>query len=327
MNSVHCFLRRGLAFSLLLRSHCHQGAARAGLWGRPLLQGRCFTLLELLVVIAIIAILAALLLPAVGKAREQGNMTYCQNGMRQYCLAMVIYNADNDDYFTPLAVLRPPEHPGYRKQFAEFLFPGGDDYIGPVRDRSRSRIMQCPSWYGNGPFYMSGPVMVNGVRESGYYLYSYNYNTYLANDRDPVKGYLSTAIPKKVCRVKSPSETIMFGETGYWVSPLSETEGVKGSVMMFGPWRNHEGAYTSGVGTVYLRHQNGSSTHVAWVDGHVSRVWRGGSDYIAVPAVTPYSKGQYVGATGAFNDMRISNIVRAGITDYQAHGDDLYDLE
>lgn len=57
---------------------------------------RGFTLIELLVVIAVIAVLMAILMPALNRAREQGKRTVCMNRLKQLTLAWIMYADDND---------------------------------------------------------------------------------------------------------------------------------------------------------------------------------------------------------------------------------------
>ena len=67
----------------------------AGGSGSPSVKARAFTLIELLVVVAVIAILAALLLAALGRARSEADSTVCRNNLRQITLGISMYV---DDY-------------------------------------------------------------------------------------------------------------------------------------------------------------------------------------------------------------------------------------
>jgi len=86
----------------------HHPACLTSEAGRP--PGSGFTLIELLVVIAIIAILAAMLLPALGKAKYSGQRAACINNIKQQYLSQVMYSDDFAGKFPPHADTSPDYH-------------------------------------------------------------------------------------------------------------------------------------------------------------------------------------------------------------------------
>ena len=102
---------------------------------------RAFTLVELLVVIAVIGILAALLLPSLGRANERGRATTCLNNVREVDVAIRLYADDHNDALPVLPSPNPyPNGVGaYYKQLVK-------SYLGLTGPASPTeKIFICPS--------------------------------------------------------------------------------------------------------------------------------------------------------------------------------------
>ena len=161
-----------------------------------------FTLVELLVVIAIVAILAALLLPALHSAKERGQSAACKSNLRQQLIALRLYLDDFSHYFPDMYL---------HKQ--NYLRP----YVSQGDRMANSGVFHCPAVQPK-ILTVTGPTGQSGPAVYGEITYAYNdAGTDVASPADHVLGLAydwQAGLPE--ARVQVPSDMIALGDIGAW---------------------------------------------------------------------------------------------------------------
>ena len=235
---------------------------------------RAFTLVELLVVIGIIALLIAVLLPAMSKARQSAATTACLSNLRQLATAATLYAGDFHGSYPPAqyTVVQLPWTYSYNWDYTVIRNTGsGEKTTWPGllwTGRTNLRVQQCPSYDGRSA-------------TSGDPFTGYNYNTsYIGRGEGE-----AIPIPAKMTQVRRACETALFGDAGatqlgtnkFMRSPL-RSPSEKPSLSADARINGAQG----------FRHNNNRSTNVAFCDGHGETRWDRFSGGLAVEPHTGF---------------------------------------
>jgi prepilin-type N-terminal cleavage/methylation domain-containing protein/prepilin-type processing-associated H-X9-DG protein len=211
-----------------------------------------FTLIELLVVIAIIAILAAILFPVFGRARENARRSSCQSNMKQLMLAVLQYTNDNDERYPPTWTVLTSGQVAW-SQFIQPYIKNTQIFVCP----SDSTTTDLPVNMSNSPEY--GPVRP----------VSYGINGQFTQAAHPVyKGIVTMQVLKPTTTVflSDGVSDIRASNAKRDGKPVEWDELKRGFVL--GAWTTARADTTSeATGGPLARHME--TSNVAFADGHV----------------------------------------------------------
>ncbi len=229
-------------------------------------KGRGFTLLELLVVSAIIAVLAALLLPALSAARESARRAYCANNLRQLYLANAAYAADHGRYVAAAPDIFSSNRQRWHgtRESGNKPFEGAKSPLAPYLGSGQA-IRRCPSFRD-----YNTAAAANAFEAS---CGGYGYNAVGVGSETYFHGYGSGAMRRGMdpASIRDPSRTVMFCDAAfpqpYGSNPkyLIEYSFCEPYHWVFDPGKESQ---FQADPSVHFRH--GGRANVVWCDGHVS---------------------------------------------------------
>jgi prepilin-type N-terminal cleavage/methylation domain-containing protein/prepilin-type processing-associated H-X9-DG protein len=229
--------------------------------GRRGLFGAGFTLIELLVVISIIAILAALLLPALARAKERAKSAACMNNEKQIALAYLLYAGDNHDYL-PIAGLHLSGTVVLPTQWAVEISPYvAKETTNNMTISARGTVLTCPS--ANLTALENLANTQNDTNMMAFGGYGHNF---------PYLGYYETYVlptqrRQKLSWISNPTDTIFNSDT------MDPRAGDTAVIEYFGFSYATSKIDSHLPGHTYTRH--GKGDNYAWADGHVEfKSWK-----------------------------------------------------